>query len=224
MLPAAIHNEVFANRRDAGRALARYLAPFARRPDTVVLALPRGGVPVACEVARALHAPLDVFLVRKLGVPQQPELAMGAIAAGGIRVLNPDVIDWFAIPPAAVDEAARVEQVELDRRAATYREGRPPIDVTGALVFLVDDGVATGSSMRAAVAALRRLDPHRIIVAVPVCAGEACTPSALGADEVLCVRTPSPFHAVGYWYDDFTPVGDDEVVALLHTAAAERRG
>jgi predicted phosphoribosyltransferase len=224
MLPAAIHKEVFANRREAGRALARYLAPFARRDDTVVLALPRGGVPVAYEVARALHAPLDVFLVRKLGVPQQPELAMGAIAAGGIRILNPDVIEWFRIRPEAVEEVARVEQRELERRAAAYRDGRPPVDVRGRIVFLVDDGLATGSSMRAAVAALRRLEPARVFVAVPVGASESCTPSALGADEVLCVNTPSPFHAVGQWYDDFSETTDDEVTALLRASAPVRGG
>lgn len=220
MLPISRHAEVFADRREAGRALARYLAPFAHRRDLVVLALPRGGVPVAYEVAMALRAPLDVFLVRKLGVPRQPELAMGAIASGGVQTLSPDIIEAFGLTTQAVDAVVRAERRELERREAAYRGDRPPVDVQGKVVFLVDDGLATGSSMRAAVLALRRLNPARVVVAVPVGAAETCTPAALGSDEVLCVRTPSPFGAVGYWYHDFSQTTDEEVCALLRAAAA----
>jgi predicted phosphoribosyltransferase len=222
MLPASIRDEVFADRREAGRALATHLLPFTQRDDVVVLALPRGGVPVAYEVAAALGAPLDIFLVRKLGVPQQPELAMGAIASGGVRTLNPEVVDWFHIPPDVVERVTRAEELELARREAAYREGRPLVPVAGRRVFLVDDGLATGSSMRAAVKALRRLGPARIIVAVPVGPSDACTADALGADDVVCLRTPASFSAVGYWYSDFSQTTDDEVVALLRASAAAR--
>jgi predicted phosphoribosyltransferase len=222
MLPASIRDEVFADRREAGRALAKHLMPFAQRDDIVVLALPRGGVPVAYEVATMLGAPLDVFLVRKLGVPQQPELAMGAIASGGVRILNPEVVDWFGIPPDVVERVTRAEELELARREAAYREGRSSVPVGGKIVFLVDDGLATGSSMRAAVKALRRLEPARIIVAVPVGPSDTCTTAAIGADDVVCLRMPASFAAVGYWYSDFSQTTDDEVVALLHASAAAR--
>lgn len=205
----------FANRLDAGRRLAAALAAYAGRRDVLVLGLPRGGVPVADEVARALGAPLDVFLVRKLGVPGHEELAMGAIASGGVRVLNEDVLDGLRIPPAVVEDVTDVEAAEMERRERTYRGGRPPLDVRGRVVIVVDDGLATGSTMRAAVAALRRLEPARIVVAVPTGASETCQMLRDEADEVVCLTTPDPFHAVGLWYDDFRPTTDDEVRALL---------
>jgi putative phosphoribosyl transferase len=206
----------FADRREAGRALADRLADLANRNDIVVLALPRGGVPVAFEVARALHAPLDVFLVRKLGVPGHEELAMGAIASGGIRVLNEDVVRWYGIPAPIIDDVAQREQAELERRELAYREGREPIDVSGRTVLIVDDGLATGSSMRAAVRAVRTRQPARVVVAVPVGAPDTCRELSETADEVVCARTPEPFSAVGLWYHDFSQTTDEEVRELLH--------
>ena len=205
----------FANRLGAGRRLAEALAAYAGRPDVVVLGLPRGGVPVAAEVARALGAPLDVFLVRKLGVPGHEELAMGAIASGGVRVLNEDVLDGLRIPAAVVEDITDVEAAEMARRERAYRGGRPPLDVRNRVVIVVDDGLATGSTMRAAVAALRRLEPARIVVAVPTGARETCQMLREEADEVVCLMTPDPFHAVGLWYGDFRPTTDDQVRALL---------
>ena len=220
---------LFRDRTDAGRQLAAELERYAGRDDVLVLALPRGGVPVAYEVARALRAPLDVFLVRKLGVPGQEELAMGAIASGGVRVLNSDVVDHLHIPDSIIDAVARQEQDELERRGREYRGDRSPPDVRGRTVILVDDGLATGSTMRAAVAALRRLGPSRIIVAVPVGARDTCEDMAREADEVVCARTPEPFLSVGVWYGDFSQTTDEEVNALLEqappqTAAADLRG
>jgi putative phosphoribosyl transferase len=208
--------ERFADRRDAGAELARRLEHYAHRPDVVVLALPRGGVPVAYEVARALGAPLDVFLVRKLGLPGHRELAMGAIASGGVRVLNDDVVRWYRIPDAIIDEAAREEQAELERRERLYREGRPPVDLAGKVVLLIDDGLATGSTMKAAVEAVRAHGPARIVVAVPVGAPDTCGALRAIADEVVCARSPEHFNAVGQWYRDFSQTSDDEVRALLH--------
>jgi putative phosphoribosyl transferase len=208
-------NQRFADRREAGRELARRLAAYKGRDDVVVLALPRGGVPVAYEVARALGAPLDVFLVRKLGVPGYRELAMGAIASGGVRVLNDDVVGWYGIAPSTIDEVARQEQAELERRERAYRGGRPPVDVAGRVVLLIDDGLATGSTMKAAVQAIRALGPSRIVVAVPVGAPETCRQLAEVTDEVVCARTPEPFSAVGLWYRDFSPTSDAEVSELL---------
>lgn len=205
----------FANRLDAGRRLADALTTYAGRRDVVVLGLPRGGVPVAAEVARALAAPLDVFLVRKLGVPGHEELAMGAIASGGVRVLNDDVLEGLRIPAAVVEDVTEAEAAELERREEAYRGGRPPLDVRGQVVIVVDDGLATGSTMRAAVAALRRLEPARIVVAVPTGASETCQMLRDEADEVVCLMTPDPFHAVGLWYGDFRPTTDDQVRALL---------
>jgi predicted phosphoribosyltransferase len=208
----------FQDRTEAGRELARHLANYADRPDVVVLALPRGGVPVAYEVARALQAPLDVFLVRKLGVPGHEELAMGAIASGGVRVLNRDVLCALGISDAVVDMVAERAGEELRRREQLYRDDRPAPEVRGKTVVLVDDGLATGSTMRAAVAALRRLGPAHVVVAVPVGAAETC--AELGEQaEVVCARTPEHFLAVGMWYDDFTQTGDDEVRELLARAA-----
>lgn len=205
----------FRNRADAGRALAARLGHLAGRPGVVVLALPRGGVPVAYEVAKALGAPLDVFLARKLGVPGHAELAMGAIAAGGTRVLNRAVVDSLRIPPEAVEEVAAREGAELARREQSYRPDRPPVDVAGRVVVVVDDGLATGATMRAAVTALKAQQPVRVVVAVPVGSAETCAALAAEADEVVCVASPASFHAVGQWYDDFSQTSDDEIRALL---------
>ena len=211
--------EPFANRREAGIALAERLRGYEGRDDVVVLGLPRGGVPVAYEVARALAAPLDVFLVRKLGVPGHRELAMGAIASGGVRVLNEDVVHWYGIPAAVIDEAAREEQIELERREGAYREGRQPAEVRGRVVLLIDDGLATGSTMKAAVQAVRAHAPSRVVVAVPVGARSTCRELEEMADEVVCARTPEPFSAVGEWYVDFSQTSDDEVRRQLHTVS-----
>lgn len=205
----------FANRADAGRQLGLALAAYADRPDVLVLGLPRGGVPVAYAVARALHAPLDVFLVRKLGVPGHEELAMGAIASGGVRILNEDVIQGLSIPPEVVDNVTDAEERELERRAHAYRGGRPPLDVRNRTVIVVDDGLATGSTMRAAVAALRRMEPARLVVAVPTAAAETCALLRREVDDLVCLITPDPFYAVGLWYADFAPTRDDEVRTLL---------
>jgi putative phosphoribosyl transferase len=202
--------------------LATRLGHLAGEAGVIVLALPRGGVPVAFEVARALDAALDVLLVRKLGVPQQPELAMGAIAAGGVRVLHQAVVDALGITPEVVDAVAAREGAELARREDAYRSGRPPLDVAGRTVVVVDDGLATGSTMRAAVAALRALQAGRIVVAVPVGAQETCQALAGDADEVVCVEAPAHFQAVGQWYDDFAPTTDDEIRALLAPPARSK--
>lgn len=212
-------SQIYKDRRAAGAELASRLEPYRGRDDVVVLALPRGGVPVAYEVARALEAPLDIFLVRKLGVPSHAELAMGAIASGGVRVLNDDVVRWYGVSSAAIDEVARVEQVELERRESEYREGRPPVTLQDRVVLLVDDGLATGSTMKAAVQAVRIQRPARIIVAVPVAAVETCRAFAEIADEIVCARTPEPFSAVGLWYRDFSQTSDEEVRELLDSAA-----
>ena len=205
----------FRDRADAGRTLAADLSHLAGRDDVVVLALPRGGVPVAYEVARALGAPLDVLLVRKLGVPGQPELAMGAIASGGVRVLHQAVIDALAITPEAIEDVAAREGAELARREQLYRRGRPPLDVAARTVVVVDDGLATGATMRAAVTALRAQLAGRIVVAVPVGPRETCEKMADEADEVVCARMPRSFQAVGQWYDDLSPTTDDEIRAVL---------
>jgi predicted phosphoribosyltransferase len=210
---------LFRNRTEAGRQLAQKLTRYADRPDVIVLALPRGGVPVAYEVARALHAPLDVFLVRKLGLPGHEELAMGAIATGGVRVLNEDVVRTLQVPDEVIDQVAEKEQEELERRQRDYRDDRPLPDVRGKTVILVDDGLATGSTMRAAVAALRRLGPARIVVAVPIGAVGTCEDLRDVADEAVCARTPEPFYAVGLWYQDFSQTTDEEVREVLQRAA-----
>lgn len=213
-----LDNRRFADRRQAGIELAARLSHYQGRDDVVVLALPRGGVPVAHEVATALGAPLDVFLVRKLGVPGHRELAMGAIASGGVRVLNQDVLRWYGIPAADVEQVAREEQAELERREREYRGGRAPADLGDRAVILVDDGLATGSTMKAAVQAVRALRPSRIVVAVPVGAADTCRQLESLVDEAVCARTPEPFSAVGLWYQNFSPTTDDEVRALLHQA------
>jgi erythromycin esterase-like protein/predicted phosphoribosyltransferase len=217
-------DRLFHDRRDAGRVLAELLGRYRNRSDVIVLALPRGGVPVAYEVATALGAPLDVFLVRKLGVPEHEELAMGAIASGGVMVLNDDVVRGLRIPADVVQRVAEREGRELARRETAYREGRPAPEVTGRVVILVDDGLATGSSMRAAIQALREHRPARIVVAVPVAPASTCRELATVVDEVVCATTPSPFLAVGESYWDFAQTTDDEVRSLLREAATLRPG
>jgi putative phosphoribosyl transferase len=207
--------ERFANRADAGRRLARHLDAYAGRSDVIVLGLPRGGVPVAAEVARHLKVPLDVFLVRKLGVPSHPELAMGAIAEGGVEVLDERLIEHLGIPRASVDEIAVRERRELDRRHRQYRGARGLPDIAGRTIIVVDDGLATGATMEAAIVALRQLGPAGVIVAAPVGAPETCRRLRQHADRVVCVATPSDLGAVGQWYDDFTQTTDEEVRQLL---------
>ncbi|MCU1241387.1 MAG: putative phosphoribosyl transferase [Candidatus Acidoferrum typicum] len=210
----------FRDRTEAGRLLAETLQEYANRDDVVVLALPRGGVPVGFEVAKALNAPLDIFVVRKLGLPGQEELAMGAIASGGARVLNGEVIRALGIPDDVVEQVTQEEQRELERREREYRDGRPPVDVRGRTVILVDDGLATGSSMRVAVLALRQKDPAQIVVAVPVAPRESCAELQSVADRVVCAVTPEPFWGVGQWYADFSQTSDEEVRDLLRRAAS----
>lgn len=211
---------VYRDRIEAGKYLAAQLAHYADRDDLLVLALPRGGVPVAFEVAKALRAPLDIFLVRKLGVPGHEELAMGAIATGGVRVLNDDVVEYLRIPSSVIDSVAANELRELERRERIYRGNRPEPDVRGKTVILVDDGLATGSTMRAAVAALRQQSPARIVVAVPVSAPQTCDEYRMGVDEIVCAITPEPFYGVGQWYEDFSQTTDEEVSDLLEKARA----
>ena len=206
---------LFRDRIDAGRRLARELRAYADRSDVVVLALPRGGVPVAAEVAKVLHVPLDIFLVRKLGVPGQEELALGAIANGDIQVLNQDVVRQVGIGRELIEHLVRRERRELARREHAYRNDRPPLDVLGKIVILIDDGLATGASMRAAVMALRQKQPARIVAAVPAAARDTCEEFRQVVDEMICAETPEPFYAVGTWYDDFSQTTDDEVRALL---------
>jgi putative phosphoribosyl transferase len=212
----------FRDRRQAGGMLARELSRFAHDSSTVVLAIPRGGVPVASEIARALSVPLDVFLVRKLGVPGQEELAMGAIASGGTRFLNTDVVESFGIPATVIDAVAAAEKTELDQRERIYRAGRQRIPLSGKTVILVDDGLATGASMRVAIRALRLEGPRRIVVAVPVGAMETCASLRAETDELVCLQTPDPFGAVGNWYEQFGQTGDSEVRALLANQNAEQ--
>ena len=213
----------FRDRGDAGRRLATGLMDYAGRPDLLVLALPRGGVPVAYEVARALGAPLDVFLVRKLGLPGHEELAMGAIASGGVRVLNQDVVNVLQIPEKLIDRVAEAEIRELERREHTYRGNRPPPDVHGKTIILVDDGLATGSTMRAAATALRQQGPARIVVGVPVAAPEICEDFRDEVDDIVCAITPEVLFGVGAWYQDFSQTTDDEVRDLLAKAARDQQ-
>jgi predicted phosphoribosyltransferase len=210
----------FRDRAEAGRVLASRLAQYADRPDTLVLGLPRGGVPVAYEVARALRAPLDVFVVRKLGIPGYEELAMGAIATGGVCVLNEDLVDYLQLSADVIEEAARRERRVLQEREQLYRGERPAPDVRDKIVIVTDDGLATGSTMRAAVEALREQGPRRIVVAVPLAAPQVCDELAAQVDEVVCAATPEPFYAVGMWYDDFAATSDEQVRELLARADA----
>lgn len=214
----------YRDRREAGRVLARLLEKYRGRDDVIVLALPRGGVPVAYEVARHLRAPLDVFVVRKLGVPGQEELAMGAIASGGVRFLNQDVLRHVGISPGIIDGVARRETEEIARRERQYRGNRPYPNLSGRVVILVDDGLATGSTMRAAVSAVRQRSPKKVVVAAPVAAAATCEEFESIADEIVCARTPEVFHAVSSWYDDFRQTADEEVRELLDAAERERAG
>jgi predicted phosphoribosyltransferase len=209
---------LFQDRFEAGRILASRLSQFAQRNDVIVLGLPRGGIPVAFEVAKALNSPLDVFVVRKLGVPGREELAMGAIASSGIRVVNRAVVDALGIKNDEIEEAATEQRAELERREREYRSGRPMLDVHNRTVILIDDGLATGSSMRVAVMALRKREPGRIVIAVPVAAPSTCEELESEADQVVCAVTPEPFLAVGQWYRDFRQTSDDEVHKLLDRA------
>jgi putative phosphoribosyl transferase len=214
---------IFRDRTDAGKYLATKLLSYKDRQDVLVLALPRGGVPVAFEVAQVLRVPLDIFLVRKLGVPGHEELAMGAISTGGVRVLNEDTVDYLNIPEHIIDSIAAEELKELKRRERAYRGNRPEPDVKGKTVILIDDGLATGSTVRAAAQALRQQQPARIIVAVPVAAPETCDEYRIGVDEIICAVTPEPFVGVGMWYLDFSQTTDEEVRDLLERARGEKR-
>ncbi len=214
---------IFQDRRAGGEALAALLQRYAGRDDVIVLALPRGGVPVAAEVSNRLGVPLDVLLVRKLGVPGHEELAMGAIASGGVRVLDPSILRSLNIQPWAVETVARREQQELERREHQYRGDRPEPDLRGKTVILVDDGLATGSTMRSAIAAVRQQQPKRIVVAAPVAAREACESLQEIADEVVCAATPMPFYAVGQWYGTFDQTSDSEVHRLLERSRSRDR-
>jgi predicted phosphoribosyltransferase len=213
----------FHDRVDAGRQLAVELSDYANQSDVLVLGLPRGGVPVAFEVARALNATLDVFLVRKLGLPGYEELAMGAIASGGIRVMNDDVMRMANVSPSMVEAVTEREKRELARREREYRGNRPQPEIRGHTVILVDDGLATGSTMRAAAEALKLEKPKRLIVAVPVAAPDTCDAFRDQVDEIICAITPEPFHAVGLWYEDFSQTSDEEVRELLRRAQAPER-
>ena len=205
----------YRDREEAGRALALALIGYANRPDVLVLGLPRGGVPVAAQVAEALHAPLDVFVVRKLGVPGQEELAFGAIASGGVKVLNDDVVAMAGISEPVISRIVHAEEQEIARRDRLYRGDREPVQLGGHTVILIDDGLATGATMRAAAQAIQAMQPARLVVAVPVAVREACAELRETVDEVVCVATPDPFHAVGAWYEDFVQTSDAEVRDLL---------
>lgn len=205
----------FRDRREAGKTLAQKLMHYAERPNVLALALPRGGVPVAYEVALALHVPLDVFIVRKLGVPGHEELAIGAIASGGVRVLNKRIIESLNIPGEIIEQVAQRELQELRRREQAYRGEYPPPDIHGRIVILIDDGLATGASMRAAVVGVRAQDPERIVVAVPTAAPETCEAFQNEVDEIVCAITPEPFLGVGRWYDDFEQTTDEGVRLFL---------
>jgi predicted phosphoribosyltransferase len=211
---------MLVDRREAGRLLAKKLQPYASRPDVVVLALPRGGVPVAYEVAQALKAPLDVFVVRKLGLPGHEEFAIGAIASGGLRFHNRLMMEAYSIPERAVSQIEEREERELARREQAYRGGEPPLDVSRRTVILVDDGLATGASMNAAVVALRQARPARIVAAIPVAPPDTCEALRSVADSVVCAMTPEPFLAVGRWYENFEQTTDEEVKRLLALARA----
>jgi putative phosphoribosyl transferase len=210
---------MFRNRTEAGQKLALKLQAYSGQPDVVVLALPRGGVPVGCEVAKALRAPIDVFVVRKLGVPWNPELAMGAVATGGVRILEEETVRSLAIPSEEIARIAAQEERELERRERSYRGVNAPLPVAGKRVILVDDGIATGSTMRAGVVALRRLQPARVVIAVPVAPRVTCMMLRKVADEVVCVIEAEDFFAIGEWYEDFSQLSDDEVRSLLGSSS-----
>jgi len=212
----------FRNRKEAGRFLAERLVAYANCPEVVVLALPRGGVPVAFEIATAIHAPLDIFVVRKLGVPGQEELALGALASNGTRLLNEPVVQALGITPGEIETVTAKEQAELERRERVYRAGRAPLDLNGRIVILVDDGIATGTTMQAAIAAIRTQQPARVVVAVPVAPLSTCRKLEQEAEEVVCLLSPEDFMAISLWYDEFSQTGDEEVCDLL--SRADRMG
>lgn len=210
---------LFRDRRDAGKQLAKKLTEYAGRKDVIVLALPRGGVPVAYEVALALHVPLDIFIVRKLGWPGHEEMAIGAIASGGVKVLNDDIVRYLNIPEALIDAVARRELQEMERRERAYRENRPAFQLKDRTVIIVDDGLATGASMRAAVFGVRNQSPAKIVIAVPTSAMETCEALEHEVDRIICATTPEPFYGVSRWYEDFSQTTDEEVRTLLQDAA-----
>ena len=212
---------IFSNRVEAGRQLARHLRSYADRDDVIVLGAPRGGIPVAFEVATALRVPLDVFVLRKLGVPGHEELAFGAIASGGIRILDRNTVAALGLTGLDIERVTREEQQELDRRERAYRGARPPLDLNGLTIILVDDGIATGSSMRAAIRALRQMKPAVLVVATPVAPRATCERLRPEVDELVCLETPEPFYGVGQFYDDFSQVSDEEVKRLLEKASRQ---
>jgi predicted phosphoribosyltransferase len=214
---------LFKDRRDAGRKLAQKLKDYPGRKDVIVLALPRGGVPVAYEAAKALNVPMDIFIVRKLGWPGHEEMAIGAIASGGVRVLNQDIVQYLNIPEALIDAVAQRELRELERREHAYRGDRPPLNVKDRTVIIVDDGLATGASMRAAIEGVRAHHPARMVIAVPTAAPETCESLKHEVDEVICATTPEPFYGVSRWYEDFSQTTDEEVRTLLQEANRQLR-
>jgi putative phosphoribosyl transferase len=214
---------IFSNRTEAGQKLTLRLKQYANRSDVMVLGAPRGGVPVAYEIATVLDAPLDVFMLRKLGVPGREELAFGAIASGGVRILDRDIVEASKITSFDIARVTRIEEQELERREQAYRGGKPPLDVKGMITILVDDGIATGSSVRAAIRALRQMKPARIVVAVPVVPPETCARLLAKVDEFVTLETPELFYGVGQFYEDFSQVSDEEVKELLERASRQRR-
>jgi putative phosphoribosyl transferase len=213
---------IFANRTEAGQKLALRLKQYADHDYVIVLGAPRGGVPIAFEVATALRAPLDVFMLRKLGVPGREEFAFGAIASGGVRIVDRDTVEALGISRADIERVTGTEEQELERRERAYRGGRPPLHVMGRIVILVDDGIATGSSMRAAILALRQMKPSRVVIAVPVAPAATCKRLQSEVDELVCLEMPEPFYGVGQFYDDFSQVSDEEVKDLLDSASRQR--
>jgi putative phosphoribosyl transferase len=214
---------IFANRAEAGRALARRLKRYADRDDVIVLGAPRGGVPVAFEVAAALRVPLDVFVLRKLGVPGSEELAFGAIASGGVRILDLDTVRALSLSASEINQVTQAEEWELERREHKYRGGRPRLRLAGLTVILVDDGIATGSSMRAAIRALRQMKPAALVIATPVGPRAACDRLRAEVDELICLETPEPFYGVGQFYQDFSQLTDEEVAELLDKASQQQQ-
>src|ERR1022692_5256940 len=213
---------IFANRTEAGQKLVLRLRQYANRSDVIVLAAPRGGVPTSFEVATSLKVPLDVFVLRKLGVPGREELAFGAIASGGVRILDRETVQGLRLTDLDVERVTRAETRELERRERSYRGGKPALNISGLIAILVDDGIATGSSMRAAIRALRQMKPARIVIAVPVAPLSTCSELQFEVDELVCLEMPEPFYGVGQFYDDFTQVSDEEVIELLDRSSRQR--
>lgn len=215
-------NPIFENRTEAGRLLTTKLTAYANRPDVIVLALPRGGVPVASEIAQTLNLPLDVCLVRKLGVPGRKELAMGAIASRGVRIINREVVDWLHLSSEVIEQVAQNEQQELERRDRLYRQNRPFPDIRDRTIILVDDGIATGATLKAALATLQQQQPKAIVVAVPLAPPKTCQALATEVEQVVCWETPDPLHSISVWYRDFAQTTDEEVQQLLAQAFQPR--